>query len=53
MEENLSSFQTSALSGSDILFPALLWYLEFLIAYVVFAAVVIGWKFVQKKHNKD
>ena len=53
MEENLSGFQTPALSGSDILFPALLWYLEFLIACAVVAAVVIGWKIVREKYNKD
>jgi len=49
MEEHLSDFQISAQSASDILFPALLWYLEFL---VVSAAFVIACKIIQNKYNK-
>jgi len=50
MEEHLSDFQISAQSASSILFPALLWYLEFLIVCAVF---VIAGKIVQKKYYKD
>jgi hypothetical protein len=52
MEEHFSEFQASAQSASDILFPLLLWYLEFLLCISVCVIFLMVWKTVHDKHGK-
>ena len=53
MDDKFSDFQTSLQTSSNILFPVLLWYLEFIVAYVACIAIVTIWKLVQKKFDKN
>jgi len=53
MDEKFSDFQTTMQSGSNILFPVLLWYLEFIMAYVACVAIVAILKLIQKKFEKN
>ena len=53
MEEKFSDLQSSTKGSSNILFPVLTWYLEFMVAYAPCAAISAVWKFVQKKFDKN
>jgi len=52
MADGVSDFKNSAQHASDILFPALQWYLEFLAAYLVCVAFVMIWKVSRKGSDK-